>query len=357
LSLAAIRERLAARRAQLRGLHTVVLCGGGSSEREVSLKSGAKIQQALSSGGYRASFLPVAEDGLSLDRQLAGKNGNEAQALVPATGTHSPERNSSVEQLREAGMVITTMHGRGGEDGAWQGLLELMGVPFVSAGVKGSALAFDKLSTKRLASFFEIATPRYCVMRRGQRLEDSLSPSAERLIAKPVNEGSSVGIELLVNDAGGWNRIAELARLHDPLLVEEYIAGQEITCGVIGHPHEALTLPLIEIRPSGEFYDFDAKYVTGETKYICPAPITDDVSAAVAETSLLLYRELELSPYSRFDYIVDSNGKSWFLEANTLPGFTEYSLLPMAAKHAGIEFAELIEILMLLALERWEDSR
>jgi D-alanine-D-alanine ligase len=156
------------------------------------------------------------------------------------------------------------------------------------------------------------------------------------------------------NDAEGWAQIRELGARFDPLLIEERIHGTEVTAGVIGHSLEPVALPLVRIRPAEGFYDYRAKYTSGATDYECPASVPEPVAQLVQSRAALLYSELDLDPYARLDFIIDSLGEPWFLEANTLPGFTDLSLLPMAAGAAGVEMGELLEILMLLALERSE---
>jgi D-alanine-D-alanine ligase len=245
------------------------------------------------------------------------------------------------------------MHGAHGENGAWQGLLELLDVPFVSAGVKGSALGMDKIVTKRLFEQLGIPTPAWWIERRGQSCRSAIPVEVARLVAKPVAEGSSVGVEMAANDAAGWETIAQLNARFDPLLIEQRIDGRELTAALIGPSSEALALPLVEIKPGEDFYSYEAKY-GGVSNYECPAEIDGESARQIQAYAETVYREFELGPFARIDVLLDAQGQPWFLEANTLPGFTEHSLLPMAARAAGIEMGELLELLMLFALERWE---
>lgn len=354
------RARLKQRQAELAARQVLVLCGGGSHEREVSLRSGRAVFGALASAGYAAALTAMASDNLSIEAVESANlerlsAGNTSEGLKHGSQP-APESGSGLMATLHSGpvMVLSTMHGALGENGSWQGLLELLDVPYVSAGVKGSALGMDKLISKRLFEQLGIPTPPWWVEQQGESCRLQIPAELRQLVAKPVGEGSSVGVEMVDNDQAGWERIAELNRRFDPLLIEERVAGKEITCAVIGPSRRPLALPLIEIRPRSDFYSYEAKYTSGGSQYLCPAPLADDIAASVQRRAERIYQEFELGPYARIDCLVDESGQSWFLEANTLPGFTELSLLPMAASAAGISMAELLELLMLFALERWE---
>ena len=336
MPLQELKSRMQRRRGELQSLDVVVLAGGGSSEREVSLASGNAVLAALDDAGYRVELLQLSPDGITLESPLAG--------------------STALARLREAGMILSTMHGSLGENGAWQGMLELLGAPYVSAGVKGSVLAMDKLVSKRLFTQLGIPTPEYWVKRRGARFQGKVPAEVTELVAKPVDQGSSVGIELIANDDDGWRRIEEINQQYDPLLLERLINGVEVTAGVIGPLDAPVALPLVQIEPRRAFYDYTSKYTPGESEYLCPAPVDEQTVALIQGYAVEVYREFELAPFARIDLILDADGKPWFLEANTLPGFTPISLLPMAAKAAGVEFGELLEMLMLCALERWEEK-
>jgi len=338
-------------------MRAAVLAGGSSAEREVSLVSGRAVAQALIDAGYTIELLNVGADDASFDRELispvlaslSGDASGDAAALAPAG------ESGLVQYLRDVRVVVTTMHGTRGEDGVWQGVLELLGLPYVSAGVKGSALAMDKLVSKRLFSQLGIPTPRYWVAETGLACREEIPAEITRLVAKPVSEGSSVGIAMVANDDTGWARVAELVDKYGRMLVEERIDGHELTAAVIGHTEDPVALPLVEIRPKTRaFYDYTSKYTKGETEYIVPAPIDAAAAEVVRQHALAIYCEFELMPYARIDCLLDAAGVPWFLEANTLPGFTPLSLLPQAAQAVGVDFTELLELLILLAVERWE---
>lgn len=331
-------------------MRIAVLCGGGSAEREVSLRSGAAMTRALARRGYDAAQLILDSTYLQLESAATElPAGNNSAPALPS------EASSALDSLRGVDLVLTSLHGAAGENGAWQGLLELAGLPYVSAGVKGSALAMDKVVTKRLLASLGIDTPRWWLYRSGDAWP--VPSDITEIVAKPVSEGSSVGVVLTTNDAAGRAAVAELATRYSPVLIEQRIHGPELTCGVIGLSADPLPLPLVEIRAGGQFYDYTAKYTSGGSEYICPAEIDPGVARRIQSDATLAYRELELEPFARLDCLLDADGRHWFLEANTLPGFTELSLLPMAARAAGVEMDELLELLMLFALERREARR
>ncbi len=363
MSLEALRGRLAQRRDVIQKLNVVVLAGGGSSEREVSLVSGEAVVRELARQGFSARMLELNPDDISIARMLQPPISTEAQAgpgLAPLEAVAQPGQGGGLalfEQVRGVDVVFTTMHGARGENGAWQGLLELLGVPYVSAGVKGSAVAMDKLLAKYIMERLGVPTPRYWVARPGLDCRADIPADVQELVAKPVDQGSSVGIAMVANDDAGWAEIDVLVQRFGRMLVEERIHGRELTAGVIGHSAEAIALPLVEITPQRSFYDYTAKYTAGGSEYTCPAQVDSAATVLVQRHALALYRELDLAPYARIDCLLDAAGKPWFLEANTLPGFTSLSLLPRSAKAAGISFGELLELLMLCALERDEARR
>jgi D-alanine-D-alanine ligase len=349
VSLEDLRARVSARRPELAARRVVVLAGGGSAEREVSLRSGEAVVASLQMAGYQAqlAIAPASPPYL----QLASRSGPKE---LGADAMTVDEPDDLLTELTPTGrpsqppIVISTMHGG-------VGLLELVGVPYASPGVKGSAVAMDKALTKRIAQQLGMPTPQWWVMRRGEEVP-YLPQQVRELVAKPACEGSSVGVTMLDNDANVEQRLYMLSAQFDPLLIEERISGRELTLGMIGPTNVPCPLPVIEIVPKQGFYDFDNKYTAGATEYLCPADVDDAVVARMAEQCTLLYRELDLGPMARFDFILDEAEVAWFLEVNTLPGFTSTSLLPKAAAAASIGYTELLEILLLCALERWEQK-
>ncbi|MCB1218171.1 D-alanine--D-alanine ligase [bacterium] len=328
----------------------LVLAGGSSSERDISLNSGSSVASALAGHGYSTALAVISEQGIALDYFRSIESGTRPDDLSPV----HVSADSSLATLGGHDVVFSMMHGSLGENGTWQGLLRLVGLPFVSADVKGSALAMDKILTKRVALSLGIQTPLWWRGRDIDAIRAQIPGGIERLVAKPVDEGSSVGVAIFANDDAGWAEARQICSGVANLMVEQHVSGRELTCGWIGSQDEALGLPIVEIRPREGFYDYRAKYTKGASEYLCPAPIDDSVAGAVSRDAGQIYRALELEPFARIDFILDNEGRHWFLEANTLPGFTELSLLPMAARALGIDYAELLEILMLCALERSE---
>lgn len=353
MSLKDLKSRLKERRDDLRARKVAILCGGSSSEREVSLASGSNVAAALSNSGYNAELLSINNDGFSLARAA-----HELTASPTPSGKMSKldaaETALTVSRLRSCDVIFSTMHGRRGEDGTWQGLLELLDVPYVSAGVKGSVLAFDKLVSKRLFEMMDIATPEYWLHSVAKSARKAIPKKLKKLVAKPIDEGSSVGIMIFTNDDEGWSSADELRKKYDPLIIEKHVDGRELTATVIGLKDDAAALPITEIKPNHEFYNYEAKYTKGGSEYICPADLPGDTAAALQRDALRIYSEFGLEPYARIDFLLDEKGRHWCLEANTLPGFTRFSLVPMAAKAAGLEFEELCELLIMLSIERWE---
>jgi D-alanine-D-alanine ligase len=284
-----------------------VLMGGNSAEREISLLSGQQVLKGLEAAGV---------DVVSIDA---------ADNLV--------ERLQSVKPTR----VFNILHGRGGEDGVVQGLLRFMGIPFTGSDVLASALAMDKLRSKLLWQQLGLQTADFV------SLNDSSDWTAViehlgRAVVKPVNEGSSIGMSI----AAGPDdlRVAyEKAKLHDStILAERYIDGEEFTVPIL----QQVTLPAIQLQTDREFYDFDAKYVANDTRYICPVDLPVDDMEKMNALALDAFNSIGCQGWGRVDLMRDRNGEFYLLEVNTIPGMTDHSLVPMAARQAGILFEDLL---------------
>ncbi len=296
-----------------------VLMGGHSSEREISLLSGNAVLAALRHRGV------------------------DAHAFDPA------ER--PLDDLKREGFVraFIALHGRYGEDGTVQGALELLGVPYTGSGVMASALAMDKWRTKLIWQAVGIPTPRYAVMS-----EDSDIPSLAKdlglpLIVKPASEGSTIGLTKVTkpDQLGDAYRLA--AKYDRLVLVEEFIEGQELTVAILGDH----ALPIVRIQPAVELYDYQAKYFSDDTKYFCPSGLSDAVERALQAQALEAYRIVGCEGWGRVDLILDAQERAHFLEVNTSPGMTSHSLVPMAAKQAGIDFEELVVRILATTEDRF----
>lgn len=287
-----------------------VLMGGMSPERPISLKSGAAVSRALRARGWTVVDIDVGPD--------------------------LPER------LRAAGVTVAwlALHGVLGEDGCVQGLCEVMRIPYTGSGVRGSAVAMDKIATKRALRGTDLPLAADRVWRRGEPLPAGLRYP---LMVKTPEGGSTLGIEKVRDEAGLEGALARALEYHDEVLLEEFIEGEEITVAVL----EGRALPVVAIRPEAGFFDFEAKYTKGRTTYLVPAPIDPAVAERAQRHAVTAYRVLGLEGVARADFIVDRDGVPWFLEINTLPGMTETSLSPMAAKEVGLSFEDLVERLLL----------
>lgn len=280
--------------------------------------------------------------------------------------TADPKMTSALTAFRPD-VAFIAMHGRGGEDGCVQGYLETLRIPYVGPGVSASAICMNKLYTKWIFEALHIPTPKWTLVdpyiymeRRSVQKSNSLPPFPA--VAKPLSEGSSMGVEFLKNEE---ELQALLEKRKTPLLVEERIIGREITLPVFGDPMELM--PVIEIRPKAEFFDFDAKYTKGMTEYICPADISPELRTLLGRYTERLCRALDMRHMCRIDVMLDTSretqsmalpglreprppeGRPYFLEINTIPGMTETSLLPMSARAAGIDFQTLIRRLVQMA--------
>lgn len=300
---------------ELKDKNLAVLMGGPGSEREVSLRSGAAVAKALRSAGYKVTEVDVRGPDFTL-----------------------PE---------DTGLAFIMLHGTFGEDGQVQSILEERGIPYTGEGVQGSRDAFDKLTGKKLFEKAGVPTPRWEVLPAGGRPTLPLP-----LVIKAPREGSSVGVHL-VRDAGELDAaLADCASIDREILVEELIEGRELTVGVLGDR----ALAVIEIRPHEGFYDFQHKYTKGASEYFCPAPLDEETTKRVQATALAAHRSLGLEIYSRVDILMKPDGSLFVLEANTIPGMTETSLLPKAAAVEGLNFAQLCEEIARLSLQRFSQK-
>lgn len=311
-------------------MRVAVIMGGRSSEREVSLRTGQQVSQALRSRGHAVAEFDVDEN--------------------------------LVENLKKARVDVAyiALHGKYGEDGTMQGLLELMGIPYVGSGVLASALGMDKVMAKKLFRYEGITTPADDVVYK-EDLEKQDQGSLTRkilekvglpMVVKPNASGSTVGVTIVQSRDELWGALKEAFRYDESVLVEEYIKGTEITATVIGNS-KARVYPLIEIVPKTAFYDYEAKYTKGMSEHIMPPRLPEAPQARARELALRAYKSIGCRGFARVDLIVrSSDGEPFVLEINTLPGMTETSLVPDAARAEGIAFPDLVEMLLRLALGR-----
>ena len=330
-----------------------VLCGGLSPERNVSLSTGARVCTALRSLGHRASLVDMylgviaGADEPVPDFSRTAETEPDLDAVRRSRDARIPGLidPSALDCCRSSELVFLALHGQCGEDGRIQALLELLGIPYTGSGYMASALAMDKRLTKLMAERVGVLTPESCFYRRGEAVDYSACPVP--CVVKPVNSGSSIGVEV-VRDRSLLPAACERASQEgDGVLIERYITGRDVQISVLG----GRALPSIEILPGDGFYDYRNKYVAGASVEITPAPVPPETEAALAEAALAVYRALGLRSLARADFILDGEGRLWFLEINTLPGMTPTSLAPQEAAAAGISYENLCAEMIELALE------
>jgi D-alanine-D-alanine ligase len=292
-----------------------VLMGGLSAEREISLLSGNAVLAALKSQGIDAHGIDVDE--------------NIVRKLV-------------ADEYQRAFIVL---HGRGGEDGTMQGLLELMSLPYTGSDVKSSSLAMDKLKTKQIWLSMGLPTPDFCILDSEQSCMQALETLGLPLIIKPVLEGSSIGmskVEVKEELVPAWEK-AQLCG--GTVIAERWIVGEEYTAAML----DDQVLPMIKLKTTHKFYDYDAKYEANDTQYICPCGLTEEREAELGELACRAFDAIGASSWGRVDFMLDQDGQPWLIEVNTVPGMTSHSLVPMAAKQAGLSFEELVLKILSLA--------
>lgn len=284
-----------------------VLMGGHSAEREISLKSGAAVLGALQRQGVDAHKVDAGSD---LMLQLL--SGGFDRAFI-------------------------MLHGRGGENGVVQGALEQISMPYTGSGLLGSALGMDKYRCKLLWNGCQLPTPEFVVLQGEADVEQAARLGYPQMI-KPVHEGSSIGMSR-VTKAAEWAKAWQLASQYDGLvLAERYIEGAEYTVAILGDE----ALPVIRLETPREFYDYEAKYQSESTRYHCPSGLSSEQESEIQQLSLNAFQAVGAKGWGRVDLMLDSDGRLWLIEVNTVPGMTDHSLVPMAAKAAGIGFDELV---------------
>jgi len=289
-----------------------VLMGGMSTERSISIKSGLAVLRALQARGWNAVAIDMGPD-------LA-------------------------KRLDEEGVEVAwlALHGQFGEDGCVQGMLEILRIPYTGSGASASSAAMDKIITKRCLEGAGLAMPGDHTWRRGEVLPHGITYP---VVAKTPEGGSTLGIQICSDEAHLLEAIEALKEMDDEVLLEDFVAGREITVAVL----DGESLPVVEIETDSGFFDFDAKYTKGATRYLVPAPLSKAITMRAQQDAATAYRLMGLHGIARADFIVDEAGVPYFLEINTIPGMTATSLSPMAAEEAGISFEVLVERILLSA--------
>jgi D-alanine-D-alanine ligase len=292
-----------------------VLMGGLSAEREISLQSGNAVLTALKNRGVDAHGVDVGEDIINkLD------DGNYQCAFI-------------------------VLHGRGGEDGTIQGLLEIMKLPYTGSGVMASSLAMDKLKTKQIWRALGLPTPDFTVIDSRISCQQALETLGLPLIIKPVLEGSSIGMSKVEDKeemVPAWQKAQQCG---GTVIAERWIEGDEYTAALL----DDQVLPMIKLKTSHKFYDYDAKYDADDTQYICPCGLSEEDESEFAMLAKKAFDAVGASAWGRVDFMVDKNNQPWLIEVNTVPGMTGHSLVPMAAKQAGLSFGDLVLSILTMA--------
>ncbi len=295
-----------------------VISGGISSEREISLKTGTEIFNALVESGYRARFIDFQCD--------------------------------NFEEIKEIDVAFLALHGRFGEDGTTQGLLELLKIPYTGSGVLSSSLSMDKIYSKKIFEFEKIPTAPFIEVLSDKKIDlrKIMEETSKRIgfpvIVKPSREGSTIGIKVIEGPEELENGLDYALKYDSRVLIEKFIKGRLLTVSMIGN--RPTVLPMIEIKPKNDFYDYEAKYNSSTTQYITPVPLEKSMLEYINKISLKCHDVLCCSGISRVDLILGQDGVPYVLELNTMPGMTKTSLVPKAAEAAGLCFGALIEIIL-----------
>ncbi len=300
-----------------------LLAGGSSGEREISIASGNGAKTALEEAGFAVEWIDPSVDA-------------DLKRLID----------------EDFDVAFLCMHGKMGEDGTIQGMLELLHIPYTCSGVQASAIAMDKVKSKIMYEHAGVPTAKSIELFAGEaaNCDEIVDQLGIPCVVKPATEGSALGVEIVEKAEELPATIERVFSIDDHALVEQFVSGTEITVAVLGN-EEARALPVIQIVPTGEFYDFDSKYKPGGSQHICPAPISDEVTAKAQELAIKAHHALGCRGVSRSDFIIDEEGTPWILETNTIPGMTATSLLPDAARVDGMSFPELCTTLIEFALE------
>jgi D-alanine-D-alanine ligase len=345
-------------------MNIVVLCGGTSTEREISLVTGEMVCKALLLKGHNSVLMDVflgdedinvvdafkgeisVEDKLELIREkskdLEDKIKNRKEFFGP----------NVIELCKEADIVFMALHGSNGEDGKVQGAFDLLGIKYTGADSISSAMAMNKAITKKIFDADKVPQPKgFAVYKDSDAIELLRNNLNYPCVVKPSCGGSSIGVYIVNNDEEYLSALNEAFKLEDEIIVEECIKGREFSIGIVDYK----AFPIIEIIPKQGFYDFENKYKAGSTDEICPAELSDEITVKMQEAALKAAKSLNLSVYSRVDVLMNENEELYCLEANTLPGMTPTSLLPQEALAIGMDFPALCEYLIEVSLKKYRD--
>lgn len=344
-------------------MNIVVLCGGYSTERDVSIKSGSLIYEALRSKGHNAVLIDSyfgytgeydspeeifssTQDNISF---TIGETDPDLEKIKAARGQSDESRIGSnlIEVCRAADIVFMALHGEDGENGKFQALFDIEGIKYTGSGYLASAIAMNKYLSKKLFLVSGIGTPDSITLNRGESHYENIGFPC---VVKPCSGGSSVGTSIVHTESEYAAALALAFKYEDSVLVETYVKGREFTVGILdGKP-----LPVVEIIPKQGFYDYKNKYQAGLTEELCPAPIGEALTKEIQSLALKAADALMIDSYCRIDFLMDENNKFYCLEANTLPGMTPTSLVPLMAKKIGLDYPDLCEKIISISMQKYE---
>ncbi|KAA0207378.1 D-alanine--D-alanine ligase [Ignavibacteria bacterium CHB1] len=347
-----------------KNMNIILLTGGISAEREVSLASSRSLLKALRERNHNVTVIdPVYGSDQPTEEEIFQKqistNYPEPEILKQIVQTTNRKIFECVNSklFDNVDIVFIGLHGKFGEDGVIQSLLEMRGVKYTGSGFVASALCLDKHYSKILFRYNKILTPDWITFDKSilDEPETAFTKSENEIgypfVIKPNDEGSTVGLTLVkekISTEDFLNAINTALSYSEKVMIEKFISGRELTCTIVGSE----TFPIIEIKPKSGFYDYEHKYTKGMTEYICPAEIDEQVAREINKVSMIAHTTMGCRVYSRIDFILTDDGNPYCLEINTLPGMTETSLVPKSARAKGIEFPELLETIINLSLEK-----
>jgi D-alanine-D-alanine ligase len=340
-----------------------VICGGISPERNVSITGGKAVKEALE---FKNHQIVMIDPAYGIEGNSSPDFNNADMSKFPTIeelAQFNPKSyinciNSSLFDDVEVAFIV--LHGKYGEDGLIQSLLQLRGIPYTGSGVKASSLAMDKASSKLMFSAAGILTPQFTILsseeaENHETFNELRKFLGKKMVIKPNDQGSTIGLTII--DDGNLDDIENAVKLalkySSTALVERFIEGLELTVSIVGND----VLPVIEIITEDGFYDYEHKYTKGRTEYICPAHISEDIAEFTQTMAMSAYNAIGCSGFARVDFRLDEDGQPYCLEVNTIPGFTSQSLVPMAARETGVEFPELCENIINLAIEEQNNRK
>ena len=349
-------------------MNIVVLCGGLSRERDVSLCTGSMVAQALLKKGHNAVLADVIGDYdipggdckafietcrerdaeiIKVGRQAPDIEKLRRQSKAKGTGVFG---ENVLELCRAADIVFMALHGDDGEDGKTQAAFDMLHIKYTGADYLGSAVAMSKRFSKQIFAFSGVPTPAFTIVTADTYTPDMLEDITAPCVVKLSASGSSIGVYIVDNQADLQPTVEDALKMENEVVIEQFIAGREFTCGILGDT----ALPLVEIIPGDGFYDYEHKYQEGATLEVCPAELNDAPTKEIQRVAKLAHKALGLNVYSRVDFMMDEAGDIYCLEANTLPGMTPTSLLPQEALAVGISYEDLCDRIIALSLEKYE---